>query len=219
MSAKKPEITKMRVGAGDEISSTIKEAIAGAKRMNGVVEFEFNGVFVRVNEASEPDLVYRDWDRALRGCTDKTVGPDYKRELSTAEKQHDAAVRAANDARQQERQREWRRQNDVRRAKVDALIDGVSIELANSTDWEKTRLANQDGYGAAAFRYGERFGRVIQAELAKGSTVADAANKWEFEVDDDGLTGFQQSCALVALFHCWKHGPALKVWYVAKYGR
>jgi len=200
---------------GSHIGDTIQKAIAAAK--TDAVQFTFNDVIVRVRKDSDPQLVYRDWERALRGCTDKVVGPEYRRELSAAEKQHDAAVRAAAEARTQTRVSERDRQNAARRTKVDALIEGQAIQLTDADGWEKTRLANQDGYGGAAFRYCERFGRVIQAEVANGMTVAEAATKWEFEVDDDGMTGFQQGCALSLLQQCWKYGPELRAWNKTKY--
>ncbi len=210
-------MTKIEAGAGTHIDKAIERAIAAS--VGDVVEFDFNGVTVRVGSNSDPKLVHRDWDRALRGCTGKVVGPHYKATLSPAEIAHDAAVNAANERRRQEQLEEMRRKDAARRAKVDALIEGVAIQLTNTEDWEKSRLANQDGYGGAAFRYGDRFGRVMQVEIAKGLKVAEAAAKWEFDVDDDGLTGFQQSCALGLLYHCWKHGPDLKKWHDTKYGR
>lgn len=199
----------LNVSGGDEVNSTIKVAIAKATQIEDVVQFEFNSVMVRVDAGSDPKLVYRDWERSLRGCTGKVIGPAYKQELSTAEKQHDAAVRATNAAQQKEQFDEMKDKDAARREKVDALIDDQEIQLVDAKGWEETRLANQDGYGGAAFRYADRFGRVMQVEIAKGMTVKDAVAKWEFECDDDGLTGFQQGCAMSLLRQCWKHGKEL----------
>ncbi len=77
---------------GSTINTCIQEAI-DFSRLNGwhdhaergtLVSFEFNGVTVSVKSDSDPELVHRDWNRAMSGYIDKNVGP-YPMEFSDEE--------------------------------------------------------------------------------------------------------------------------------------
>ena len=84
----------LEVLGGTDINCAINEAIANArsdtkvvaKSHGGVwprlVEFNFNNVVVTVAHDSDPDLLYRDWCRAMAGYIDKQVGPHPKPVLS-----------------------------------------------------------------------------------------------------------------------------------------
>lgn len=69
--------------ATSSIKPTIKEAIELAKNEDGgSVSFDFNDIEITVEPNSNPDLILRDFWRALDGHIDKNVGPHPKYELS-----------------------------------------------------------------------------------------------------------------------------------------
>lgn len=85
------------VTAGAEITSTIAKAISVARRLDAAMQFEFNGVTVTVSSDSNPELIYRDWSRALNGYIDKSVGPHPNPVLTDEEKASDARIETENE--------------------------------------------------------------------------------------------------------------------------
>lgn len=69
---------------GDHIKDVIGRAIAMAFTAGETVQFKFNGVAVTVDSSCAPDLVYRDWARALAGCIGQNIGPTYAATLTEA---------------------------------------------------------------------------------------------------------------------------------------
>lgn len=101
-----------------EITRTIAEAILSADEDNRPIVFEFNGVTVTVRSDSNPELIYRDWSRALRGYTNETVGPYPNPILTEEEKARDARIQAESRA---EEESLWRDLDELKRQYDEAV--------------------------------------------------------------------------------------------------
>ena len=208
---------KLETRCGDNITSTIKKAIrvSASKASYALVEFDFNGVIVVVKRDSDPDLVYRDWSRALSGYIPKTVGPDYKKELSSEETESDAKVEARNEARRAEQRAKWQAEADAKRAKFDArLEEAPEMSFSDKAGWDEW-LANQgeDGYGKACFQYAQWWARLMELEMLSGKKLKKVAEKTSREADVEGITGFMYGMAVSILAKCWKYGDELRRWH------
>ncbi|MBI4160079.1 hypothetical protein HY504_02850 [Candidatus Wolfebacteria bacterium] len=197
--------------AGSNITDTIAEAISVARGLDAAMQFEFNGVTVTVRSDSNPELVYRDWSRALSGYIDKNVGPHPNPVLTEEEKASDARIEAENERRRQERQAQYEAETQAKCEAVEArLANAPSIELADEAGWQKFKDNNTDGYGGAVVTYAERWARLMQLEMASGRNLEDVAEATSYEAAIEGITGFQYGCAVSTLAHCWKHGERLR---------
>lgn len=201
---------------GDEIRSTIGQAIAEANKHDEAVKFDFNGVNVVVEKDSSADLIYRDWHRGLKGYLGKEpkVGPHPKPELSAEEQASDAEIEATNEKGRAERQAEYDKQAKAKTLTLKgALVDAGPIELQDAETWAECKEKNQDPYGGRCVRYAEEWARLMQVRIANGETVAQCADELSQLADDDGITGFMYGAALSMLAKCWKHGEELRRWH------
>lgn len=194
--------------------------IAGVAPMEDYrnVEFDFNGVTVVVKHDSDPTLVCRDWRRALSGYIDKTVGPDYKAELSPEELASDAKIEAKNEARRAKQDAKWQAEADEKRARFDArLAQAPEMSFSDKAGWDEW-LANQgdDGCGKTAFRYAEWWARLMELEIGNGKQIAEVANETSHEADVGGITGSMYGVAVSALAQYWKYGEELRRWHNIK---
>lgn len=87
------------------------------------------------------------------------------------------------------------------------------MKLRDKGGWDKGVENNQDPYGAAVYRYAEKWADMMEARLAAGETVAQCAKETSHEADTEGITGFMYGCAVNVLAHCWEHGEALRLWH------
>lgn len=205
------------VMCGSSIGPTITEAIALSVEKRRAIKFEFNGVVVSVCGDSSPELIYRDWSRALSGYIGKNVGPYPKSVLTDAEKANDARIEAKHERKWQKRQVEYDLKARAHREAVEAkLVNAPAIELAEEAGWQKFKDNNKDGYGGAVVTYAERWARLMQVEMANGKKLEDMADATSSEADLEGITGFMYGCAVSTLAHCWKHGDQLRRWHNLK---
>ncbi len=206
---------KLEPSPGSNISDVIPEAIRLAK--DGPFTFEFNGVSVTVRADSDPALIYRDWSRAMSGCL-SVVGPYPAATLTDAEKAHDAEVEAQNEARRQHNQNEYdRRQREREQSAASKLKDAPPLDLIAPEAWHDWYAKQgDDGYGRAVFTFAERWGRLMQIEMAQGAKLADIADRLGGEADVEGITGFMYGCAVSALAKLWRHGDELRRWHNLK---
>lgn len=211
---KKPDGT-LEVAPGCDIGCTISEAIRlSFKNLKRGVSFGFNGVIVRVLYNSRPDLIYRDWYRAISGYISGPVGPLPRKKLTPAEREHDAAVQRERDERNAIRQAEYDAKARAHAERVEAVLANVGpMEIADAEAWEATLAANPDGYGGAVVSYAERWARLMQGEIANGRAVGDVAKQTSHDADLEGITGFMYGCAVSILSKCWKHGEDLRRWH------
>jgi len=205
------------VSAGSNITSTITEAITLTRALDADIQFDFNGITVTVNQDSNPDLIYRDWNRALSGYIKNKVGPNPATVLTTDEILSDAKIEAKNERERQERHTESDRKATIKRNAIEGQLIGASgIELIDEIAWQESKNKNSDAYGGAVITYAERWARLMQIELAAGKTIEEIANSTSQDADLEGITGFMYGCAVALLSKCWKHGEQLRRWHNLK---
>lgn len=198
------------------IHTEISRAIDQAESSGEPVQFKFNGIAVVVERDSNPDLIYRDWSRAISGYLGEsaTVGPHPKRELSDGELTRDAEIQADNDARRARRDAEAAQlQERQRLALRGALGNAGTISLRDAAAWASFVAANQEPYGARVVRYADEWARLMQSRISNGETIAECAEELSRLADDDGITGFMYVAAVSILARCWAHGDELKAWH------
>ncbi len=76
----------------------------------------------------------------------------------------------------------------------------------------------KDGYSAGVIRYAERWCDMMEQEMDKGDSVAEAAASTEHTADTEGITGFMYGCAVRSLCQFWEHGEDLRSWHNQQYG-
>ena len=207
---------KLDTSIGNEITSTIKSAIANAKANGDECAFEFNGVTVVVSGTTDPDLIYRDWSRGMSGYLgdNPTVGPCPKPQLSEAEKESDSKVEAENEERRRiQNQKYEKKQREKELVLQGMLVNAGPMELSDAECWQKCVNANNDGYGSCCVRYAEKWARLMQVRIASGETVAECAEELSHIADDEGITGFMYGASVSMLAKCWKHGEELRRWH------
>lgn len=201
---------------GNEITSTIAKAIAEAKAFSDQCQFEFNGVNVIVAADSNPELIYRDWSRAMSGYLGKnaTIGPYPAWLLSPQTLASDAAVREENERREEERQEKYAAEAAEKSSMLKSeLAKAGPIELYDEAGWQSFAGNNKDPYGSRVVRYAEEWARLMQSRMASGQTIPECANETSQLANDDGITGFMYGCAVGVLSKVWKHGESLRRWH------
>ncbi len=203
---------------GSEIGATIKEAILIAGEKRELFTFNFNDVSVTVAWNSNPDLIYRDWCRAMAGSIEsKQVGPFPAQTLTPEELVHDAEVEAGNERRREESQRHYQEEARKKGEELSAVLAGSpALEIAVQAFWDEGIANNKDPYGAAIYQYAEMWGRLMQIEMANGKSLPDIADECSHTADTEGITGFMYGCAVSILAGCWKYGEELRRWHNLK---
>lgn len=203
-----------RAEAGSSIDSAIREAILIAPEGERL-SLEFNGVTVQVRQDSNPDLIYRDWSRALSGYIDGPVGPYPALSLTAEEEQHDAEVEAENEARREQQRQDYRDSQEKKRREAElALQSDAGFQSSDEEGWKEFVAINSgDGYSAACVSYAERWARLMQVGMAEGATLEDCAEDASRLADLEGITGFMYGCAVMTLAKYWKHGDQLRRWH------
>lgn len=201
---------------GGEIRTTIASAITAASQHGEPCCFEFNGVAVVAAADSNPELLYRDWDRGMKGYLGESpaVGPHPTVELSQEELDSDAKIEAENSRRRAEREAEYEKKRAAAKLVMDgALKDAAPIELRSAEAWKRFRGANTDDYGGRVVQYAEDWARLMQTRIANGESLAECAEELSHAADHDGITGFMYGCAVQMLAECWVHGEELRRWH------
>lgn len=202
---------------GSEISGTIRQAISYAI-FNINIKFEFNGVTIIVAGDSDPNLILRDWRRAMSGFIDKQVGPYPPAQLSQAEIDNDARLQAIKDEESKQQQAELDKLQAEKKAALQIKLDAAGPIDAIQHDWQGFRDINsKDSYSNAAAEYAEVWARLMQYEMSQGKKLEDIAEAASHEADVEGITGFMYGMAVSALSKLWRHGEALRRWHNLKY--
>lgn len=213
-----------------EIKATIQAAIvlAGeigyheewASNKGGLVKFEFNGVMVSVRMDSNPELIYRDWNRAMDNYIDKNVGPYPNPVLTDEEKENDARIEAENEQRRQQRQAEYQAEAKAHRDRVEArMANAPAMEFSNKNAWdEATPQIAEIMYGTSIATYAERWARLMQLELSEGKTLDEIWWSSSYEADLEGMSGYSQGIATHLLTETWVHGAELRKLHNAFWG-
>lgn len=79
--------------------------------------------------------------------------------------------------------------------------------------WDRWVAAQSDGYGRRIFSYAKDWAEGIEARLANGEQLIDAADDEARKADTDGITGFMYGAAVSSLSGLWLHGEALRRWH------
>jgi CubicO group peptidase (beta-lactamase class C family) len=209
----------LEVMAGCDIMSTIREAIHLSFRGKKTIVFEFNDVLVTVEADSDPELIYRDWNRALNGYIGKDVGPYPKAVLSEEELLSDGRIKAENQARRDARDAEYAAKARAHRERVEALMaDAPPMEFSDEAGWLNAKKINGDDYGAGILSYAERWARMMQLEMSRGKTLEEVWSNTSHEADLEGMSGATQGIATHLLTLTWVHGAELRRLHNAYWG-
>lgn len=210
------EKLKLKTSAGNDFHDCAREAQEIAEIRNLICWFDFNGVKVEVNASTNLEWLFRDYLNSwMMGW--KKVGPDTvesydnstQLELNRKKKEREekeAADQAAHDKKCQEQKK-----------LIEEKLNGVTLELSDSESWAAFTENNKDPYGACCVEYAEKWGRLMQIELAKGVKVSDCADYTQNDLDYLGITGFMYGCAVQMLSQCWTHGEDLRIWHNSQY--
>ena len=198
---------------GLHINATIDKLIELAK--DGPVQCEFNSVVIYVDQDSDPQLIYRDWDRAISGYIKGPVGPHPTPVLSDAELAHDALVECQNQKRAALRAAEYEERMAREKAEYNAALSTTLPMQRDEVKWQEGIDAQKgDGYGLAVYSFAEAWARLMQARMSEGAKLEDVAEECCSLADKAyGITGFMYGCAVSTLAHCWVHGEDLRRWH------
>lgn len=190
------------------------------KKPGGLVKFDFNGVWVSVRMDSDPELIHRDWLRAMNGYIDKNVGPYPNPVLTDEEKENDARIEAENEQRRQQRQAEYQAKAKAHRDRVEAhMANAPAMEFSNKNAWdEATPQIAESMYGTSIATYAERWARLMQLELSEGKTLDEIWSSSSHEADLEGMSGYSQGIATHLLTETWVHGAELRKLHNAFWG-
>ena len=86
----------------------------------------------------------------------------------------------------------------------------IAIDAGEYEEWKAN---NQDGYGAAVFRYAERWAEMMEERIEDDVPVADAADATKYAADDEGITGMMFGMAVGVLAKTWVYGEELRRWH------
>lgn len=199
------------------LGGTINQAIEDAQRVaraEGVeVRFDFNGTEIRVQADSYPNLLLRDFFRAMNRYHAEPVGPHPPHTLSPETLRADADAEEAERRKSAARRAEYERNRAEKRARFEAEVEGVALDLSDAEAWASWVEANSDGYGSGVMRYAEAWARLMQARMAAGNELEAVAKQASHDADVEGITGFMYGCAVSMLAQAWAHGERLRRWH------
>lgn len=87
------------------------------------------------------------------------------------------------------------------------------MRVVNREEYDDWKAKNTDGYGAAVFRFAERWADMMEAELAQDKKLIEIADATSHQADTEGITGFMYGAAVSILAKCWVHGEELRRWH------
>ena len=207
-------IKVIEFGCGSYFNDAASDAKHQAVAEGLVIEFDFNGVTVRINSKSDLRGCYRDYGRAHH--IGPIIGPDFP-EPDAATLEKEAEVDAARRA-QMELEYAAQREKD-RKKKVETLRDAPVLQVTDRKAWDDWHANNRDGYGDAIFRTADNWGRAMQKHLNEHEAISQKqAEQLLRDVDDEGITGFMFSAAKSMLQQLWIHGDLLTKVYEEDYG-
>ena len=205
---------------GAEITIVIARAIEIAQDIGECVGFGFNGVEVEVAGLSDPDLIYRDWRRAMSGYITGKVGPAPAPRLTKAEAANDRQIEAENQKRRDIADAEYRRKEADGKATLAAeLVDAPAMTRDEAVWAQGVQAQGSSSYGLGVFEFAETWARLMQKRMAGGARLSDVADETCTLADKGyGITGYMYGCAVSALAGAWAYGDDLRRWHNGKYG-
>lgn len=102
-----------------------------------------------------------------------------------------------------------------------AQIDIMHHKLSQCPPLECDRDRFEDGfnnvkhnyYALEVYRYAQWWANLMREEIAKGSTVADAAEATFSEANIESITLYNFRRSALILIDVWKYGQELQKWY------
>jgi len=88
-----------------------------------------------------------------------------------------------------------------------------TMQLKDAALWQTCLDNNPDGYGSAINNFANRWALLMEAEIAKGASVANCAEAMNRQADTEGITGFMYGAAVSTLAAVWVHGEDLRRWH------
>ena len=206
----------IEVQCGSHINGACQDALSIFNDVDNVdpvtgerepVTFEFNGTPVTTQEGDTVETMYARWNAEItRKSEEYRNSQEYKdQQAAYAEKERLAALATA-------------------KMEASAVAE---FTKSNQEAWDADYNANKnDGYGAAALSFANRFARFLETKinegLAVGKTVRqvleESGNEMSHVADVEGITGFMYGCAVGCLVRCWKYGEDLRKWHNKEYG-
>ncbi len=91
------------------------------------------------------------------------------------------------------------------------------IKDGREADYETLKVNNSVGVGKIIMLYAEKWGSMMEVEMAQGSTVAEAANATWLAADEWRTSGSMFGFTTGVLTEFWEHGDALADWQENRY--
>lgn len=207
---------KLKTKGGECIDAVMKKAQSMSKQVGNTVEFDFNSITVLVDDHTNLDHLYRDFNTAfLTGW--KTIGPQCMPEYTESILKEIESAEEAQAKRQEEQAAKWKLEEDAQKAAFTEKV-GESVLLTTDTKlWMECINNNQDDYGKCCVDYARDWGRLMQYYIHNGETVVQCAERASHELGWYGITGFMYGAAVMMLSSCWKYGEELRKWHNKEY--
>jgi hypothetical protein len=203
---------------GDDITSVAKTAQGIASEKGGIVEFNFNGINVLINSASNLENMFRTYQDAFT-MDWKEIGPDYVDVYPQEIQVELTAKKEAYQKKMAEQQKAYEEEMNRLSTIIENKISGIVFAAKNADDFETFKTKNNDGYGAGIITYAERWARLIQYEMNNGKTLEEVADATSHEANKGiDITGFMYGMAVNVLSSFWEFGEQLRVWHNKSYG-
>ncbi len=175
---------------GADITRTAVAMVTLAVKTLDTVTADFNGITLTAAATTTPDEIVAYYSTESKRRSDAYLAsPEYAAKMVEVE----VAARKAEAA----------------TAELLARAP-AAMTLINPEGWAKSVAANQDGYGACALRYAERWARMMEAESTAGKTLKECADPTSQVADTEGITGHMHGCAVSILSQVWVHGEGLR---------
>lgn len=201
---------------GERVDGVMKKAQALSKEVGNIVEFDFNGITIIVDENTNIDHLLRDYNTAwITGW--KTIGHVCAVEYSETVLKEIEIATEASEKKQAEQQAEWERKDEQQQAEFTEKVGESILMTTNTKAWMDYVNKNQDEYGKCCVDYARDWGRLMQYYIHRGETVAQCADRASHELGWYGITGFMYGCAVQMLSQCWKYGEELRKWHNKEY--
>lgn len=196
------------------VIDTIKEMIGIAKEKGVTAKQDINNVIVLVNGDSDPELVFRDQQRAQEGCIRRKVGPYPNTELTEEEKENDLRIIAENE-------RYWKELSNAspleeieihKKILEEKLLDAPEFEVIDKDQWQEIKDRSDGSYYDAIIVYAENWARLMQAEINGGQDLEDIAARTSWEANRGDYSGGIHEFAKNLLSKVWIHKEELSKW-------
>jgi hypothetical protein len=202
---------------GDNISSVAKIAQSISEEQGVIVEFDFNGIKILINADSNLDNMLRTYrDAFIMKWVE--IGPEYLDTYPDAILTELTDKRAAQQRDSEEKTKVYQEATERKVTILNGKIDGITLAVKNTEDFEAFKAKNTSPYDAAIIKYSDQWGRLMQYEMNNGKSLEEIAKDTSNEADYGiGITGYMYAMAVKILSSFWEFGEQLRVWHNKSY--